>query len=47
MALALCAKASVIEAAKLANYAAGLVVQERGTATVSRKDLTEAIKKES
>jgi rfaE bifunctional protein kinase chain/domain len=45
MALALGAKASVIEAARLANYAAGIVVQERGTATATREDLIEEIKK--
>ena len=34
--LALAAGASFYEAARLANYAGGLVVMKRGTATVSR-----------
>jgi D-beta-D-heptose 7-phosphate kinase/D-beta-D-heptose 1-phosphate adenosyltransferase len=37
---------SVKEAAKLANYAAGVVVGKMGTATATREDLIEAIKKE-
>ncbi len=45
MALALGAGARVIEAAKLANYAAGVVVGKMGTATATREDLIEAIKK--
>ena len=36
MALALAAGASFYEAARLANYAGGLVVMKRGTATVRR-----------
>jgi len=31
----------------LANYAAGIVVQEKGTATATREDLIKAIKKET
>jgi len=41
--LALSAGASFYEAARLANYAGGLVVMKRGTATVSAKELSEAI----
>ena len=41
--LALAAGASFYEAARLANYAGGLVVMKRGTATVSAQDLTAAI----
>ncbi len=44
MALALGAGARVIEAAKLANYAAGIVVGKVGTATVSRTELFKMIK---
>jgi len=44
MALALGAGARVIEAAKLANYAAGIVVGKIGTATASRKELVNVIK---
>ncbi len=44
MALALGAGARVIEAAKLANYAAGIVVGKIGTATVNRKELFNVIK---
>jgi len=43
MALALAAGASFYEAARLANYAGGLVVMKRGTATVSARELAEAI----
>jgi bifunctional ADP-heptose synthase (sugar kinase/adenylyltransferase) len=43
MALALAAGASFAEAARLANYAGGLVVMKRGTATVSAAELREAI----
>jgi rfaE bifunctional protein kinase chain/domain len=42
-ALALAAGASFYEAARLANYAGGLVVMKRGTATVSATELGEAI----
>ena len=43
MALALAAGASFYEAARLANYAGGLVVMKRGTATVSASELRRAI----
>jgi rfaE bifunctional protein kinase chain/domain len=45
MAIALGAGAGVIEAAKLANYAAGIVVGKIGTATVGRAELTNVVKK--
>ncbi len=41
--LALSAGASFYEAARLANYAGGLVVMKRGTATVSARELGDAI----
>ena len=41
--LALSAGASFYEAARLANYAGGLVVMKRGTATVSAEELADAI----
>jgi rfaE bifunctional protein kinase chain/domain len=41
--LALSAGASFYEAARLANYAGGLVVMKRGTATVSAQELSDAI----
>jgi D-glycero-beta-D-manno-heptose-7-phosphate kinase len=41
--LALAAGASFYEAARLANYAGGLVVMKRGTATVSAQELGDAI----
>jgi rfaE bifunctional protein kinase chain/domain len=41
--LALAAGASFYEAARLANYAAGLVVMKRGTATVSRSEVSDAV----
>jgi rfaE bifunctional protein kinase chain/domain len=41
--LALAAGASFYEAARLANYAGGLVVMKRGTATVSAEELSDAI----
>jgi D-glycero-beta-D-manno-heptose-7-phosphate kinase len=41
--LALAAGASPVEAAHISNIAGGLVVMKRGTATVSRKELREAI----
>ena len=44
--LALAAGASFYEAAKLANYAGGVVVMKRGTATVSARELREAIRSE-
>jgi rfaE bifunctional protein kinase chain/domain len=43
MTLALAAGASFEEAARLANYAGGLVVMKRGTATVSAEELRQAI----
>ena len=43
MTLALAAGASFDEAARLANYAGGLVVMKRGTATVSADELRDAI----
>jgi D-beta-D-heptose 7-phosphate kinase/D-beta-D-heptose 1-phosphate adenosyltransferase len=47
MALALGAGAGVIEAAKLANYAAGIVVGKVGTATVHRDELMTVIREGS
>jgi D-beta-D-heptose 7-phosphate kinase/D-beta-D-heptose 1-phosphate adenosyltransferase len=47
MALALGAGAGVIDAAKLANYAAGIVVGKVGTATVHRDELMTVIKEKS
>jgi len=41
----LAAGASTEEAAQLANYAGGIVVMKRGTATVSRDELLLAIEK--
>ena len=41
--LALAAGASCYEAARLANYAGGLVVMKRGTATVSARELSDAV----
>jgi rfaE bifunctional protein kinase chain/domain len=41
--LALAAGGSFVEAAKLANYAGGIVVMKRGTATLTREELLEAI----
>jgi rfaE bifunctional protein kinase chain/domain len=41
--LALAAGAAFIEAAHLANYAGGIVVMKRGTATVSREELKQAV----
>jgi D-glycero-beta-D-manno-heptose-7-phosphate kinase len=43
--LGLAAGASAIEAAHIANIAGGLVVMKRGTATVSRGELLDAIRK--
>jgi len=43
MTLALAAGASFLDAAKLANYAGGIVVMKRGTATVSADELRTAI----
>jgi rfaE bifunctional protein kinase chain/domain len=44
--LALAAGASFLEAAHLANYAGGIVVMKRGTATVTREELLGAISRE-
>jgi D-glycero-beta-D-manno-heptose-7-phosphate kinase len=44
--LALACGASPLEAAQIANIAGGLVVMKRGTATVSRQELLEAIRNE-
>jgi D-glycero-beta-D-manno-heptose-7-phosphate kinase len=41
--LALAAGASFYEASRLANYAGGLVVMKRGTATVSARELSDAV----
>jgi bifunctional ADP-heptose synthase (sugar kinase/adenylyltransferase) len=41
--LALAAGASFYEAARLANYAGGIVVMKRGTATVSARELIDAV----
>jgi len=41
--LALAAGASLYEAARLSNYAGGLVVKKRGTATVSAQELSDAV----
>jgi bifunctional ADP-heptose synthase (sugar kinase/adenylyltransferase) len=43
MTLALAAGSSFLEAATLANYAGGLVVMKRGTATVSGDELRNAV----
>jgi rfaE bifunctional protein kinase chain/domain len=45
MALGLAVGAKFRDAAMLANYAAGIVVGKRGTATVTRDELTEVIRK--
>ena len=46
MTLALAAGASPYEAARLANYAGGLVVMKRGTATVSADELRAAVRRD-
>ena len=46
MATSLAAGASFLEAACLANYAGGLVVMKRGTATVSSRELVDAVEQE-
>jgi bifunctional ADP-heptose synthase (sugar kinase/adenylyltransferase) len=43
--LALASGASALEAAHIANIAGGLVVMKRGTATVSREELLETIRR--
>jgi bifunctional ADP-heptose synthase (sugar kinase/adenylyltransferase) len=45
--LALAAGASVMQAARIANYAGGIVVMKRGTATVTREELTAAIRSDA
>jgi D-glycero-beta-D-manno-heptose-7-phosphate kinase len=45
--LALSCGASPLEAAHIANIAGGLVVMKRGTATISREELLEAIRREA
>jgi rfaE bifunctional protein kinase chain/domain len=45
--LALACEASPLEAAHIANIAGGLVVMKRGTATISRAELLEAIRAEA
>jgi D-glycero-beta-D-manno-heptose-7-phosphate kinase len=45
--LALAAGATVLEAAQLANYAGGIVVMKRGTATVTRAELSATIRAEA
>jgi len=42
--LAMLAGAGALEAARLANYAGGIVVMKRGTATVSREELRRAVR---
>jgi len=44
MALAFAAGATPLEAARLANYAGGLVVMKRGTATISAEELSRAVR---
>jgi rfaE bifunctional protein kinase chain/domain len=45
--LALSCGASFYEAARIANYAGGIVVMKRGTATVSQEELIDAVKRDS
>jgi rfaE bifunctional protein kinase chain/domain len=45
--MALAAGATFLEAAQLANYAAGIVVMKRGTATVRREELLAALRSEA
>jgi D-glycero-beta-D-manno-heptose-7-phosphate kinase len=45
--LALAAGATVLQAARIANYAGGLVVMKRGTATVTREELIAAIRSDA
>ncbi|HJY87444.1 MAG TPA: PfkB family carbohydrate kinase [Candidatus Acidoferrales bacterium] len=45
--LALAAGATFVEAAHLANYAGGIVVMKRGTATVTREELLAAIRNDA
>jgi rfaE bifunctional protein kinase chain/domain len=44
IALALAAGAKIIDAVRLANFAAGIVVEKKGTSTVNREELIRAIK---
>jgi D-glycero-beta-D-manno-heptose-7-phosphate kinase len=44
--LALASGATPVDAARLSNYAGGLVVMKRGTATVSREELAEAVRRD-
>ena len=46
-ALALAAGGSPAEASRLANYAGGIVVMKRGTATVSAAELQEAVRRDA
>ncbi len=46
MALALCAGASIEQAAEIGNYAAGIAVKKLGTAAISTQELVEAILKD-
>lgn len=45
--LALAARASVMQAARIANYAGGIVVMKRGTATVTHGELIAAIRSDA
>jgi rfaE bifunctional protein kinase chain/domain len=45
--IAVAAGATVLEAAQIANYAGGIVVMKRGTATVTRAELLDAIRGEA
>jgi rfaE bifunctional protein kinase chain/domain len=45
--LALAAGATVLQAARIANYAGGIVVMKRGTATVTREELIAAIRSDA
>jgi D-beta-D-heptose 7-phosphate kinase/D-beta-D-heptose 1-phosphate adenosyltransferase len=47
IAMALATGANVIDAVRLANYAAGIVVEKKGTATVHREELIKAIREHS
>ena len=46
MTLALAAGATFYEAARLANYAGGLVVKKRGTPTVAAEELRSAVRRD-
>ena len=45
--LALAAGATVLQAARIANYAGGIVVMKRGTATVTREELLAAVRRDA